>query len=155
MIILNYEYNLKEIKKLSNIDLSIISSTDIDYYLFCGNIIFRVNDRNFDALWGWIPIIDFATNLFLILSKIKEGESEIYYFTESEATIKFHRKDGSIMINPSYCLFEEKVVYEEMKATTHQFLKRVLTETSVQFPQLSKNSVFIERLELCESRVEK
>ena len=61
------------------------------------------DQTDLSANWGWIPLIDFALALREIAEAlaVEEG-SEIFEFTESEATLKFKRQGHEVAISGSY-----------------------------------------------------
>lgn len=154
MIILDYKLDSEELKKLKNLDLSQITSTDLDYYLFRGDIFFRTDSENLDAPWGWVSIIDFSTHLYLISCEIKDNEQRVFDFNESEATIKFQRIGEYIYVKPSYVPRKAKTTVFELKQASMNFFKRVLSEISNEYPQLLKNQFFIERVSLLDNPLE-
>lgn len=74
MIFLNYNLHPAEVKRITDRDVISATHDTLDYYLFCGDIYFQINGGNFDALWGWIPVIDFAMKLAEISCTIRDGK---------------------------------------------------------------------------------
>jgi hypothetical protein len=84
-------------------DWSSVSEEDLRYRVALGNLIFRVGDKDFSATWEWIPLVDLAASLDEILRKLESGSrSETFEFTESDAWIRFEKKDGKVLVSTSY-----------------------------------------------------
>lgn len=150
MIILDYKLNESELPRIKKFNLSEVTASDLDYYLFCGNIFFKIGGKNFDALWNWIPVIDFATQLYLISTNLIVGQCKSLYFTESEATIKFCRKENIISVAPSYVFENAEIDCSELQEASKEFLGNILESLSTSYPQLLENAPFLERLNLLE-----
>ena len=148
MVILDYNLRNSELSRLQTVNWRNVDETDLDYYLFKGDILFRVDNANFDAGWGWIPILDFATQIFKIVAELKMVERNAFEFTESDAAIKFELRRNLVVISSNYSPDEGKINYEELHISVSGFLHRVLTELGTHFPELRKNQYFLSRVEL-------
>ena len=148
MITLNYLISPDEELKLKQVTLANITASDLDYYLFRGDIIFRVDEKRLDTEWGWVPVVEFATQLFLILTKIVDGEERFLEFTESEATIRFLRHKEIVDLEASYVDVYVSVDQSELRSASIEFFGRILEDISAKYPDLSKNPSFRERQKL-------
>jgi hypothetical protein len=148
MVILDYLLDPEDLQRASELDMAIISGTQLDYYLFCGSIIFRVNSTSFDALWKWIPVFDFAIKINEIVSRLVDGEERMLEFTECEATISFARLGADVRITATYTPSIASVPLEELRMATAHFLQKIKNDLLCRFPALSRNVAFRERLAL-------
>ncbi|WP_068469280.1 hypothetical protein [Candidatus Protochlamydia phocaeensis] len=146
MIGLDYRLNEEEFESIEQVDLTTADETSFLYYLFCGDIFFRINQAVFDAEWGWIPILGFAETLYSILKDLPETQTDEYIFTESDDQIRFELVDSALKIDFKYTTVPlEKSIevdYEEMKMASLQFLAKVLDDFENQWPELYKNPTF-------------
>jgi hypothetical protein len=145
MITLDYSLDPSEMAKINAADLTSATQTDLDYYLFCGSIVFRIDGKTFDAQWEWIPILDFATQLFMIACEINDGASRTLEFTESEATIAFRRHGSEIQISADYASGIAEASLQELQQAATAFLRRVLNDLRARWPQIADNVFFKER----------
>jgi hypothetical protein len=152
MITLDYSLDPSEIPAVNGADLASATHTDLDYYLFCGSVVFRIDGKSFDAQWGWIPILDFATQLFLIVCEIKDAEVRTLEFTESEATIEFRRQGSEIQVSAEYASATAEAPLQELKQTASAFFRKVLDDVSSRWPQITDSPFFRERGELLKTR---
>jgi hypothetical protein len=137
MIILDYA-----IRKApsSNVDLRTASESDLHYDLFLGDVTFKVDDTDLSALWGWIPIIDFAACLHRIADHLVPGDTETFEFTESEQRLDFTLQNGIVEINSTYANATVTMPRDELRRSAREFLKRVLDDLSRAHPGLDENS---------------
>ena len=90
---MHLDYRLSEDWDENSTDLAAADETDLRYYAATGDIIFRKDQTDLSARWGWIPLIDFALALREIAEALAVTEgSETFEFTESEATLRFDRR---------------------------------------------------------------
>lgn len=145
MITLDYLLAQDEVRTLDATDLTHATAAELDYYLFRGDIYFRIDDQVFDASWGWVPIIEFATQLHILGRRLVEKGSETVEFTESEATINLRLADGKVVVSSSYSLGTAEVDYFEFTKETERFLRSVLTDFARSYPSLLQNPNFVSR----------
>lgn len=145
MIKLDYLLPADELSKVEARDLRQVTAAELDYYLFRGNIYFTVDGNNFDADWGWVPIIEFASQLFLLTKRLPKTFAETFEFTESGETIGLSLAQEIVTISPSYVTASATAVYPELQTETTMFVQRVLQEFSDAFPALLENPEFLER----------
>ncbi len=60
---MHLDYRLSEDWDENSTDLAAADETDLRYYAAPGDIIFRKDQTDLSARWGWIPLIDFALAL--------------------------------------------------------------------------------------------
>jgi hypothetical protein len=147
MITLDYQLDSIEAARIREDDLLAATDPDLDYYLFCGDIFFRVDDVEFDAAWGWVPVINFSYSLCDIIFKIKPGEERQLEFTESESLIGFVRRLARIEISASYATGRAEVDIAELKQAAGRFAIAVFNDLSKRWPTLLQNEAFNKRSE--------
>ena len=144
MIHLDYKLNPDEIGNIEAADLASATPTQLDYYLFAGDVEFRVGDQVFDAAWGWVPILDFARTLYVIVHDLADGATDHLEFTESEETIDFHRSGSRVVVTASYGAAKADVELHELQDAAAAFLRRVTGDLSVRWPTLHQNPYFLQ-----------
>jgi hypothetical protein len=127
------------------------SATDEDlrYRLALGDLIFHVGEKDFSAAWGWIPLIDLAASLTTIVRQLEhESTSETFEFTESDAWIRFERKDSKVIISTSYQSGSVEASLSELKVKAQQFREKLKTELVTKYPEIERNHHFQRLLEV-------
>ena len=147
MIFLDYNLDPAMIKKVTDYDIISATNDTLDYYLFCGDIYFRVNGANFDALWSWIPLIDFSMKLAEISCTIRDGETAIFEFTESDDKIYFLRTKEVIDVTCDYSNAHAQTSLSEMRAATVSFAKKVFNDLTNRWPLLKSSKAFQEKMD--------
>jgi hypothetical protein len=143
MIELDYKLDQSFARELADRDLSQATSTDLDFRLFCSDVVFRVDGESLDARWGWIPIIGFADQLLDAATAATRGVTpQDLEFTESPDRIRFQLVGDLVHIAPSYSRARPTVLASEFLTATEAFLKRVLSDLSMNWPELNESSAF-------------
>ncbi len=140
MITLDYNFNDADLNRLETYDLSKVDNTQLDYYLFTGDIIFKINEMDFSANWGWIPILGFAMNLYDISKKISSVKESRLSFTENEDYIFFEmiNKDY-IRLTASYTGSFAVISLVELHCESRNFLLKVLCDLRSRWSDLNDN----------------
>lgn len=146
MMILDYQLDPADLQRAADVDMAFATGDQLDYYLFCGSIVFRVGSASFDAPWGWIPVFDFAIKINEITTALMDGEDKILEFTECEDTISFARTGGNVRIKATYAPCIADVPFEELRLIAAGFLEKVKDDLLCRFPALSENIDFKVRL---------
>lgn len=139
---LDYLLDPEDLQRAAEVDMAIATGTQLDYYLFCGSIIFRVDSASFDALWKWIPVFDFAIKINEIASRLIDGEERVLEFTECEAAISFARTGADVRITATYTASVASVRLEELRVAAAKFLENVKSDLLCRFPALAENAAF-------------
>ena len=140
---MHFDYRLSEDWGENSNDLATADETDLRYYAATGDIIFRTDQTNLSARWGWIPLIDFA----LAMRKIGEGlaveeGSETYEFTESEAKLQFDRQGQEMTITGSYAPGKITIPFTAFVEKARDFGQRLDAELLAKRPELGQNPVY-------------
>ena len=144
MISLDYLLSREWNSDIDADSIVIMTEIDIRYKVACGSFFMVVNKIDCSAPWGWIPLVDLAIAFGDIRDALACGgsASEMFEFTENEATIIFRRVDNSIAIKTSYVSCDETVSFYEFDREVTAFKSRVFQEAEVRFPSLVKNTSF-------------
>jgi hypothetical protein len=153
MVTLDYRFNKEELKKLDGFDFDGLTLTDLDYYLFCGDIFFRVNGVSLDAPWGWIPIFNFCIRMNFVLSDLQSRGRALLEFTENDATIVFDSQDSSVAIRADYANAFARCNPEELRNAVTAFSEKLLREMVAKWPKLPNTSAFQERCQTIRSTI--
>ena len=117
------------------------SESELRYSLFLGDVVFRVDDADFSANWGWVPVLDFALGLEHAVRELLQGKEEAEFeFTESDSAIRFQRDEGDVFVSASYAPQRAVVNLEDLVKAVRVFRKRVVDDLSLIHPQLRMNS---------------
>jgi hypothetical protein len=137
-------YNLRE-SPVQDHDLKEVDESTLHYNLFLGDVTFRVDEADMSALWGWIPIVDFAVCLDRIANELVPNKSQSFEFTESEDRIDFTLLDATVDIRTTYAAPQANVSAEELRQATRDFLRRVLDDLTAKYATLAQNA-YIRRI---------
>jgi hypothetical protein len=136
------DYKLSTTWNPHELDLRSADELTLRYDAFPGDVVFRVDDADFSAQWGWVPVLDFALALGAIAERLDDHDSERFEFTESDATIEFRRDDGPIEISASYAQSVARLPLFELTAAAEEFLARVTEGLASTHPELAGNEEF-------------
>jgi hypothetical protein len=141
MIVLSYQLSSEWNARASNIDWSHADETTLRYGAFLGDQTFIVNQTDFSAKWGWVPILDFAACLVEITRGLMKGEAElIFEFTESDAHLQFNRQSDNVLITSNYGSATATVPLRELEQAACSYAERVLIDAINLHPRLKANA---------------
>ena len=140
---MHLDYRLSEDWNEDTMDLSTVAEADLRYYVAPGDIILRANQTDLSAMWGWIPLIDFALALREIEESLAVAEgSETFEFTESEATLEFERRGQEVAISGSYAPGEVTVPLSVFREQVRELARRLDADLLAKHPELGRNPVY-------------
>ena len=140
---MHLDYRLSEEWDEDTMDLSTVAEADLRYYVAPGDIILRADQTDLSAIWGWIPLIDFALALREIAEALAAAEgNETFEFTESEATLNFERQGQEVVISGSYAPGEVTVPLPVFREQVKDLARRLDAELLAKHPELGSNSVY-------------
>lgn len=142
MVVLDFQLSSSWRAQVAEKNLRYASLEDLHYDLFLGDVWFRCNGADYSALWGWIPIVDFAVSLARISRKIPLSGHEQFEFTESESVLDFEYHAGQVTISASYTADSTSVAQEELRRSVENFAERVLRDISSEFPVVAESDAF-------------
>ena len=141
MIRLDYKLSSNWNSRMREVDLAVVDEGALRYEILLGDIIFEVDNCDFSALWGWVPLIDFGASLREISSEIQAGKTgdETFEFTESEATLRFQRTNNRVKISASYVPCLAEVPIAEFALVVDAFWRRLMSTIEKEYPSLFRN----------------
>jgi hypothetical protein len=140
---MHLDYRLSEEWDEDTMDLSTVAEADLRYYVALGDIILRADQTDLSAIWGWIPLIDFALALREIAEALAVAEgNETFEFTESEATLNFERQGQEVVISGSYAPGEVIVPFPVFREQVRDLARRLDAELLAKHPELGRNPVY-------------
>jgi len=134
-------------------DVASATEDDLDYRLFLGDVGLEAEGVKFDASWGWIPVLNFATMVLLALRELAEGDGATadVELTESDDAFHFLRHRDAVEISTSFADGRASVPYGDFASAVISLARRVFDEVATRYPSLLANPVFVQRLELLAS----
>lgn len=127
-------------------ELDAADETALRYRYFLGDAILEIGNVDASAPWGWVPILDFALGLRAIADRLAASdEDQVFEFTESDASISFRKRDGIVVVDPSYVDGSAEVRVDELVAASREFLASLLRDLVDRHPDL-RNNEFVARL---------
>jgi hypothetical protein len=151
MVTLDYTFDPEGLTKLHDFNFAKLTGTDLDYHLYCGNIVFRVNGVSFDAAWKWIPVFDFCVRLNEAITQLQSRKRAVLEFTENEAIIEFESNGSFVFIRASYVRDVARVEFQELREAVRGFSEKLIRELSERWPAVVKTAPFEERLAIIRS----
>jgi hypothetical protein len=136
------DYKLSTDWNPHELDLRTADEMTLRYDAFPGDVVFRVDDADFSAQWGWVPILDFALALRTIAERLEGHDRERFEFTESGATIDFRRDAGPIEISTSYAGAIARTPLFELSNAVETFIEDLADALEAQHPELATNEYF-------------
>jgi hypothetical protein len=137
---MHLDYQLNEGR---DTDWSSVTEEDLRYRVALGNLIFHVGDKDFSASWGWIPLVDLAASFAEIIHKLESGSSsETFEFTESDAWIRFEKKNAKVLVSASYGHSIGETSLHSLSETVKSFRERLRSELGRRHPEVANNSAF-------------
>lgn len=117
---------------------------DLHYYVFLGDVRLVINAADLSATWGWVPLLDFASSMYDIVTGLEQNEhrAEVYDFTESEAFLRFIRNSSKLECRSNFTHDLGEVEFEEFRkiayARTYDFVRYIYLNN----PGLRRNENF-------------
>jgi hypothetical protein len=137
------DYKLSTDWNPHELDLRTADELTLRYDAFPGDVVFRIDDADFSAQWGWVPVLDFALALGTICDRLDGHDREAFEFTESGATIDFRRDSGLIEITTSYVMAVARTPLFELTNAVDEFLELLTGALETQHPELAENDDFV------------
>lgn len=140
-ITLDYRLSPSWNRVASTADLSSVDAPELRYKLFLGDVEFRIDEADFSALWGWVPVLDFAVALRSIVRSLPRTHEEAFDFTESDATLRFVHRDEIVSVTSNYAqgLIGAKASIKELGQAADEFFERVMEDLYREHPELKSN----------------
>ena len=142
MIYLDYTLSPLWNGKLRAADLRTVDQGSLRYDLFLGDVYLRINGADFSAPWGWVPVLDFSLAVRDLVDKLSPEGEDSFEFTESEAALRFQRRDADVEVLANYAPAVAKVPYGELREAARAFADRVIGDLLRTHPELKENVAF-------------
>lgn len=147
---MNFTIDYKISEKWNNWSLDWSKETDemeLRYSKVLGNIYIATDSINFNAEWEWIPLLDFISCVRYISRSLENESVTIKYFefTESDAYLKFQKKNKDIAIEASYASGIILVEADKFNIEVINFSKKLFNEIIKLKPNLERN-IYFEKL---------
>ena len=148
MITIDYKLSKIWNQAANRFDLASADESAFRYNLFLGDMIFRVNECDLSAEWGWVPVIDFAASLRYVSSELEQASDaeSTLDFTESSSMVHFQRHGDSVTISADYAACQADIPLSEFVTVVNEFSHRVLAALLQEHPALMQNSALRELL---------
>jgi len=141
MLELDYNVDLASIQKAREVDLAAATIYELRYSLFVGDV--RITDSqagvDLSALWGWVPVIDFALGLKYVADVLETEKVGQFDFTESEAALNFCRVGDSVEISATYAPGLINVPVETFRYDVETFALRMVNDLCTRNIRLAAN----------------
>jgi hypothetical protein len=123
-----------------------IDDLALRYELFLGSLTFEKGDKKIAMNWKWIPLVDFVICMQYVCSQLNDLETgdNVFEFTESDATITFHKEGNQLKINPSFSDVSLTMNFTEFHAAVMIFSKNVIVDIFATNKELQDNKEFKE-----------
>jgi hypothetical protein len=120
-------------------DWATVDEMTLRYDLFLGDVVFRVDDKDFSARWDWVPVLDFALALRFSVQEADRVGTATLDFTESDAEIRLEAMDNQVRVSANYTPDVAQVGRGELAAAADGFMCRVVRELADAHPGLDRN----------------
>jgi len=140
---LDFELSL-QVKNAHGASPETAGATELRYDLFLGNVILRNDSCNLDAVWGWIPLLDFASGIEKICTDLtSQSLNEAKFtFTENDETLNFERVESDIVMSASYSSCEIVVPQAEFATKVRSFISRLRGVVEGDCPEIVRNASY-------------
>jgi hypothetical protein len=139
MLSLDYRLDPIAAAKTKDVDLASADLESLRYRLFPGDIYIRDDGVDFSAVWGWVPVLDFALSMKVIAEALEQEKSVQFEFTESNAALDFRRDGDNVEITATYVPGVIRVPVREFRDQVRAFARRVISELCTQNLRLAAN----------------
>ncbi|WP_369244492.1 hypothetical protein [Streptomyces sp. R41] len=122
------------------------------WYFFPGDVSIRVDSNCWETNLGWVPLLHFSLSLADIYTTLGvAGDTDAkYYFTESDAEIRFHRSGEMVTISPSFGDFQGSCRLSEFRQAIGRFLYDVIEDIGARFSSVLETPLAAEISEKAE-----
>jgi hypothetical protein len=116
---------------------------DLRYCIFLGDVVLKIDDQDFSALWGWIPLLDFSISLVCMLRNLPDSGIEVYEFTESVAELRLTMAKSSVEVTCNYADAIAQVAYDDFRQEAERYGSAVFDAAVTSIPGLARNPSFL------------
>lgn len=138
---LDFKLCPENITQAGGVKLADATKTELHYYCFPGDVIFKSGKVDFSAMWGWVQIYDFAVCLTEIAGTITEDKAQEFEYTEADAVLRFILEGELVVITSNYAPGSIRLRHDELVTLSNNFLSRVKIEIFRFWPESYDNSI--------------
>lgn len=104
-------------------ELEHLSDEEIRYNFLLGNVNLISSTAQIEIEWDWIPLLDFAYCLQMIVNKLKANgiAKEYFEFTENAETLGFSRQREKLKIVPSFSSVVIETTFVDFEKAVYDF----------------------------------
>ena len=104
-------------------EIEYISDEEIRYDFLLGNASLLSSNAEIEMEWEWIPLLDFAYCLQMIVRNLKANDTskEYFEFTENAETLEFSRQKEQLKIIASFSLVTIETTFVDFERAVYDF----------------------------------
>jgi hypothetical protein len=124
------------------LDLSAATLTDLTYYLFWGEVRFRIEAAVFDPPGGSMPLLDFAAGFHYFVRDLRDGVADTFDLTECDAGIRLRRIADQVEVTADYTAGRALASRDMLLDATTQGARGLVDNLAEAWPSLLQNEQF-------------
>ncbi|MDR1054492.1 MAG: hypothetical protein LBL90_01400 [Prevotellaceae bacterium] len=104
-------------------EIEYISDEEIQYNFLLGNVSLLSANAKIEMKWEWIPLLDFAYCLQMIVSNLNANDTakEYFEFTENAETLEFSKQREQLKIVASFSSRVIETTFLDLKKGVYDF----------------------------------
>jgi hypothetical protein len=104
-------------------EIKYISDEEIRYNFLLGNASLLSSNAEIEMKWEWIPLLDFAHCLQMIVSNLQATDivKEYFEFTENAETLEFSRQREQLKIVASFSSIVIETTFADFEKAVYDF----------------------------------
>lgn len=129
-------------EKVESVEM--ITEVSFRYNLFLGGVYFKMGVSTISMDWDWVPVLDMAICLNLIVKKMKNGFHEQEFdFTESDSKIFFMLNNDRVQISTSFTPEVFHPTITEFEIAVREFNNNVFKQIGNANHNLKRNPIIL------------
>jgi hypothetical protein len=130
-------------------ELEYISDEEIRYNFLLGNVSLISSNAEIEMEWEWVPLLDFAYCLQMIVRglKVKDTAKEYFEFTENAEMLEFSRQGEQLKIVASFSSTVVEAIFTDFEKAVYDFhfsiSEYVRTNTSGELPSILQKYLLV------------
>lgn len=143
MIKIDFQLSPSWNRDLKQTDLASIDERRLRYDSLLGDVIFCIDNHDFSAPWGWVPILDFASSLKMIVDELHGSSTHAEFeFTESDSKIFFRLEGSRVCVGCTYAPGTAEVELDCLTREVIAFRDRLRNTITTEYPALLMSKAF-------------
>lgn len=104
-------------------EIEYVSDEEVRYNFLLGNVSLLSSNTEIEMEWEWIPLLDFAYCLQMIVRNLKANNTgkEHFEFTENAETLEFSRQREQLKIVASFSSIVIETVFVDFEKAVYDF----------------------------------